>query len=420
MSAVTPKVGVVVEVLSSLHLCHASILWPELITKDDVHKVLSSDTSFVVQFTNGSVLTVRSHKSVKFTPGDQEFSIVGNRFISIRLALEAKASVVRSICSDLAIDIRSLSISSPYDVMCNKPLVVSCSSCSAVLSEVVTFDRLRQMPAADWDHAAEEWFCCAHGNAYDKLKPGAVAPKLNDCFFSDLYFLVKENVLSEARHSLDCNANAVCSKCNDIFGVKDTTGVKLWTHRIKWMNHAKNNSVVYSQNVGDILVTLIDNLSADSFGVNSRLVFIKPSTPKMFLYLAVMDINLTILVSPSESPSSKSTVPDCTVTASDDRDSKEIRKDRPKVNNSSKRNKPDIFDEGVAEVTLTKKGVIKVLFRLVTGESKETDGWGDDVNVHLFPCAESLFDALYGGLEGSAAGQSSACQGDMTIGYIHR
>ena len=403
------------EVLSSLHLCRITIRHPDDIHTSDVVRVTAHPNSLLVRFSDGNVLKVNTPKGVELTSGNPEFVISNGRYINVRLVLSEKSKMLRNIYSDLAGVIRSLTIKSPYDVLRAKDLVIACSGCDVLLSECVNFDRIREIPATHWEQSKEEWFCHGHGSAFDKLKPGAVAPKLRDCFFSDLYFQLKAEVLLDAHHRVDCQSNAVCFNCNNVFGVQEKDQVKLWTHRIKWLENTDARSLVYHSDEITLLVSLIDNLS-DTLAVNSRVVFTKHSTPKTFLYMCVMDVNLSVLTSQDARKATQDS-------------NKDIAENFMAVNisdgshlssTSHKKNKRCTFDEYKAEVIMEKCSVIKVLFKLVRGENEETSKWNDDVNVNVFQCSESLFDTVSGILADSAQDLEPIQGEQLTVGYIIR
>ncbi|KAF2366188.1 Ubiquitin-conjugating enzyme E2-binding protein [Trinorchestia longiramus] len=404
-------IPITVEVLSSLQLCNVHVLWPDVVEEADV-SVTTGKTHFLLKIKDNSEITVKCPKSVQFQCGDYKCSVVDGRKLCIRVALDTKACLMDSICSDLASDIRSLSLKTPYDVLQGTPLTVTCSSCGATVSESVQFDRIRQMPAADWNHASEEWFCCAHGAQNEMLKSGTVAPRLNDCFFSDLFFLVKREVLSD-KVRYDCEQNAVCRGCENIFGVQVESDVKLWTHRIIWVDSSDSTRVVYSQCEQDLMVTLIDHLSDDSFGANSRIVFVKPTKPPVYLYMAVIGTNLTLLRSTGMNSSANHKKVD---------EQSEIvcQGKRSRSGESEKRSRPNIIGKEDTQVLLKKLNVIKVSYKVVSGDSDETDQWADDVNVHLLHCAESFFDAILESITDSGIDLQPAVGSDELFGYIER
>lgn len=421
MSILTPagdamdQLLVTAEVLSSLNLCHVTVRWPDYLEEDasDALKIRCERGILIVTLGDGSQLRVNSVKGVEFADGEQRYTVSGGRYINVRLALTTKSSVVRSICSDLATDIRSLMIKGPYDCLRRRQLLIVCASCNAVVSNCVEFDRIREMPAANWDQSSEEWFCHGHGSAFDKLKPGTVTPKLRDCFFSDLFFQVKDEVLLESRYQTDCHANYLCCECNDVFGVKEKEHVKLWSHRVKWVANTDQREVLYSNDELGLLVTLIDNLSVDSFGVNSRIVLTKQSSNLVFLYMSVMDVNLTFLTST-----------DSLRTTKNDTNTQEKNEyasgKRSQSSACHKRSQKGMFEEGRCEVSLHKKSVVKVLYKLVLSETDETMSWADNVNVNVYACPESLFDTVYSWLVDSTQGLEAMADEKLSVGYIFR
>ncbi|XP_018023638.1 uncharacterized protein LOC108679519 [Hyalella azteca] len=401
-----------VEVLSSLQLCNVDIMWPEEVTDSDV-QVSTTKSQVLLSLQNGTIVALNCPKSVQLKSGAQMCTVVNNRRLNIRVALDTKACLLQSICSDLASDIRSLSLRTPYDVLEKCEVIASCCSCSTPVTQTLKFDRIRQMPASDWAHASEEWFCCAHGTENEALKSESVAPRQNDCFFSDLFFLVKQQVLS-GHVRYDCEDNAVCGGCENVLGVKVASDVKLWTHRVRWVKASDPTSVVYYQCEQDLMVTLIDHLSADSFGANSRIAFVKNSKPKTYLYLGVIDTNLTLLTSANDKKLLLNSTPeqsagDCISQGK-----------RGRSDDGTKRSRSCTLRDKDVQVHLTKQNVIKVSYKIVTGECDETERWGDDVNVHILNCAESFFDAALEGITESGVGPQPAIASGELFGYIKR
>ena len=220
--------------------------------------------------------------------------------------------------------------------------------------------------------------------------------------------------------------SCLCMKCYNACGWMENDDVKLWCHRVSWYDASKPKICVHESSGESLLLGLLDGLAEDTFGASSRVMLTKKSVSPAYLYLSVMDLNLTQLVSvlkdydlmltgAEKIDLEKSTSEVC----SESGGSK--RTNNSQSNVLSKNEGPSIKSSGTNSqvIQLHKQEVVKVFFRLMQAESAPTEELLRDTHVHVHECAESLFDSIYSNLVDSTLDGQMGVESEA-MGYISR
>ncbi|KAK7070366.1 hypothetical protein SK128_027272 [Halocaridina rubra] len=386
---------VLAEELPNIQVCNFYISWTGSLS---CQKVRSEKSSCVIEFDNDSLATLSLPNGTYLVPCELHYKQNGN-MVAVRAQMDETASLINSLGADLLSDAGVLFTTEPLqNVMVGQNITAQCKECHSQVYPNICFSRVLPLPSLDWDHSSEGWFCHLHGDDGKNLKPTSMIPGQDDCFYSELFFLLNDCYLEHM--SVDCNVNntILCKACRNSLGEHLKPSLKLWTHNIEWID--SNGQIAYSKNVSDILLRLFHNIDKDNFGVNCRIA-LKTQSPLMYLFLVTMNTNQKLLLSHLDSNNGG----DKTLTDV--------------VNGEQNSNKRTKQDKN-CDLKLRKVFAVKLLYQVKIGDDEETGLWQDDVDVHILPCCKSFFERVKSLLDMSSTLLPSDVRtvNNMIVGYI--
>nr|XP_053637308.1 E3 ubiquitin-protein ligase E3D-like [Cherax quadricarinatus] len=261
-----------------------------------------------------------------------------------------------------------------------------CKKCPNCVFTKVKFRRVMPLPSVDWDHSSENWFCHLHGEHGQKLKPASLQPQHDECFYTELYFLMHNSMMECINAKCD-DGMLKCSGCGTLLGENTDLLVKIWALNLKWLT--QQGEVIYDRNSSEILLSLFHSIDKDNFGVNCQLVLEVQTVPKKYMYMVTMNTNQKLLVS----------------------DVSNLTSCEPVVQKLCLEDK---------DISLKKIYAIKLLYLIKEGEDSQTGQWVDDIGVHIIPCSSLFFHEVKTMLENSTyfLPDNVKVIENMNIGYI--
>ncbi|XP_068248954.1 E3 ubiquitin-protein ligase E3D-like [Palaemon carinicauda] len=366
---------VLAEILPNIKVCNIYIISAngERCEKVDICK-----SECILEFEDKPTVTISLPRGTYLVPDVITDINQNGDTLFIRASLDENCSLISTLSAELGSNAGNFCINEPlHDIMIGKCISGHCKKCHHAFQKDVTFRRVLPLPSVDWDHSSEGWFCHVHGEESKNLKPASLVPNHDECFYSELFFLLNSSALDSMNvyHNDEDDGNDLkCSNCRDSLGEKGTSTLKLWTHSVKWIH--SNDTVLFSKSIESILDSLFENIDKDNFGVNCRLV-LSTGMPKVYLFMVTMNTNQKLLLSESHS---------------DD----DLLEDPEFSQGKRSRSGND------TDVNLRKRFAIKLLYKIKEDDDDESGSWQDDVNVHILPCSSSFFTDVRSLLESSS------------------
>ncbi|XP_037794674.1 E3 ubiquitin-protein ligase E3D-like [Penaeus monodon] len=413
---------VLVEVLPNIQACNLYITLPT--DRGPCLEITADKYLCIIKLRNGDGLTIKFPKGTSLVPGTVSKITQDGSHITARAQLDEKTSLLSTLSADLLSTVGpAISDTSPTfsEILKDSLVSAQCKQCRRVLLSDVRFRRVLPLPSVDWDQSSEGWFCHLHGSEGEKLKPSSLQPARDDCFYSELHFLVHKDTTVDCVSPNNNNCELACCGCQASLGVRSKQSVlKLWAHSLMWVR-SEDNQIVFGKDVSGILLSLIHNIDKDNFGVNCRLVLEvsheeEAAAEPEFLYLVTMNTNQKLLLPEKLALSG----------TSDKKYSLSVNSDKMEADNlasnksfpSEKR--PRVHQDDISEVILRRVYTIKLLYLFKRGQDDITGSWIDDVNVHILPCTRSFLLEVKAVLEASVACLPQAMRRveNMSVGYI--
>ncbi|XP_042864408.1 E3 ubiquitin-protein ligase E3D-like [Penaeus japonicus] len=408
---------VLVEVLPNIQACNLYITLPT--DKSPCQEITADKYMCVIKVRNGEDLILKFPKGTSLVPGTVSKVTQDDGHVTARAQLDEKTSLLSTLSADLLSNVGpAFSDCSPAfsEIPKDSPVTAQCKQCRRVLLSKVRFRRVLPLPSVDWDQASEGWFCHLHGSEGEKLKPSSLQPAIDDCFYSELHFLIHKDMALDCVSPKNNNCELRCCGCQSSLGVRSKqSGLKLWTHSLMWVR-SEDKQILFGKDVSGILLSLIHNIDKDNFGVNCRLVLKvshedEAATEPEFLYLVTMNTHQKLLLPEGLSLTGSSDRKYSAANEAGDLGGDEAfpSEKRPRV------------DQGdTSEVSLRRVYAIKLLYLFKRGEDDLTGSWVDDVNVHILPCSRSFLQEVRAMLEASAAclPKTMKTVESMSLGFV--
>ncbi|XP_045584023.2 E3 ubiquitin-protein ligase E3D [Procambarus clarkii] len=391
---------VLIEVLPNIQACNMYITLPPDTT---CQKILVDKSECSVELQDGNIVCLKIPRGTYLVSNSVTGITQVSNIITARAQISEMTSLITALGGNILNDGDTKFLDTELNTSLSGSLVSArCKKCLTYVFSNVKFRRVMPLPSVDWDHSSEDWFCHLHAEHGNKLKPTSLQPNPDECFYTELFFLVHSNLL-ECMNA-ECDDSIVkCSKCRVLLGEKANLSVKVWTLSLEWVT--QQDKTIYNRNSAEILISLFHNIDKDNFGVNCRLVLQAQTNPNKYLYMVTMNMNQKLLVS------------DISEFASCETMLQESYGDREGMHcNSSKK----LCLEKRKDISLKKIYAIKLLYLVKKGEDSQTGEWVDDINVHIIPCSISLLDEVKTMLEKSTyfLPDNVKTIENMNLGYI--
>lgn len=413
---------VLVEVLPNIQACNLYITLSA--DRGPCLEITADKYMCIVKLKNGDDLNIKFPRGTSLVPGTVSKVTQDGSHITARAQLDEKTSLLSTLSADLLSNIGPvISDSSPTfsEILKDSLVTAQCKQCRKVLLNDVRFRRVLPLPSVDWDQASEGWFCHLHGSEGEKLKPSSLQPASDDCFYSELHFLIHKDAAVDCVAPNDNKCELTCCGCQASLGVRSKeSALKLWAHSLMWVR-SEDKQILFGKDVSGILLSLIHNIDKDNFGVNCRLVLKvsqeeEAAAEPEFLYLVTMNTNQKLLLPEG---SSLSGILDKKYSVSGNfykMEADSLASDK----SFSSEKRPRVHQSDTSEVILRRLYTIKLLYLLKRGEDDLTGSWVDDVNVHILPCSRSFLLEVKDVLEASTACLPQAMRKveNMSVGYI--
>ncbi|XP_063866624.1 E3 ubiquitin-protein ligase E3D-like [Scylla paramamosain] len=368
---------VLMEVLPNIHVGNIYITLPE--TSESCRDVCVEKSRCVVQLQSDQEVCFNLPRGTCLKPDVVRSISQEGQVVTVRVQLDERTSLISTLASDLMNDSDLQTVVPLSSTLCNTELLGHCKQCEQQVFECVRFQRVLPLPSVDWEQASEDWFCHIHKEDGEKLKPASLQPEEDECFYTELFFLLHPKLMEYMEHAKPtCGPEINCAKCNTSLGVQLHQSVKMWTHNLVWRRERGN--IVHSTDISAIMLMLFQNIDKDNFGVNCRLVLQLPTVPRRYLYMVTMNTNQKLLI--------------C------EEDSKLFHTGGNEKENQCKENRPESVAtkrarrSGQTEMKLQAVFGVKLLYVEKEGDDEESGEWADSVHVHLIPCSDSFFTGV--------------------------
>ncbi|KAG0722446.1 E3 ubiquitin-protein ligase E3D [Chionoecetes opilio] len=393
---------VLMEVLPNIHIGNIYITLPEI--SDSCRDIVVEKSEFLMQLQSGQEVCLQLPRGMCLVPDAARSVNHEGQVVTVRVQLDEKTALINTLVADLMSDSDFQSgTEGMSSIPSNIVLSAHCKLCEHQVFECVKFQKVLPLPSVDWEQASEDWFCHIQKEDGDKLKPASLQPEEDECFYTELFFLLHCNLMDYLEHAKpNAGPELKCVKCNLSLGVQIHESIKMWTHNLVWKN--EEGDAVYSTDVSKIMLTLFRNIDKDNFGVNCRLVLQLSSVPKRYLYMVTMNTNQKLLISSEDLQLLHS-----------GRNEKDNREENLECA-AAKR----VRESGRSEVKLQAVFGVKLLYTEKEGEDEESGEWADSLHVHLIPCSDSFYKEVKSLLEAtnSCLPVNIRFVEKMKVGYI--
>ncbi|XP_071524932.1 E3 ubiquitin-protein ligase E3D-like [Panulirus ornatus] len=394
---------VLVEVLPNILACNMYIKVPD--NAGRCWNMLVSQSECIIELQNGMEILIKIPRGTSLVPNRIRGVIQEANIITARAQIDERTSLISVLSGDILSDTSTGCLNTQLSNAMEKSLVSAfCKQCQKPLCWNVKFRRVLPLPSVDWDQASEGWFCHLHADDSSKLKPPSLQPAPDECFYTELFFLIHNSMMGSL--NAVCDGNDIhCFGCKMPFGVKTNQSVKIWTHSIVWLQ--EHGEIIFNRNESEIMLSLFRNIDRDNFGVNCRIVLQVSTVPKKYLFMVTMNSNQKLLVSDA-SPFFTSE----TLLKGLNGQREGFHGDGAPAKRARMVDKKDVY--------LKKLYAVKLLYHVKEVEDIQTGEWFDDVHVHIIPCSNSFFQEVKSGLESSTRWlpESMRIIENMNVGYI--
>lgn len=394
---------VLVEVLPNIQACNMYITLPA--GAGDCENMTNNKMDCILKCENGNEMQLTLPRGTCLVPNSVAKMTQDAGIITLRLQIDERASLIGALSDDiLGSTGMCYTTAELTNTMTNTVISAQCKWCEKCVYENVQFRRVLPLPSVDWDQASEGWFCHLHTDDKQKLKPASLQPGHDECFYTELFFLV--DPLNLGGMSVECDGHSItCSQCKVSVGMKTAQSLKLWAHNLKWVK--QSGDTVFSRSTNEIILSLFQNIDRDNCGVNCQLVLETSTMPKKYLYMVTMNTNQKLFISNVMQTNIDKTHP-CESNG------------QTELSESGPPNYKRLRVEDKREVCLKKIYAVKVLYLLKEDEDSQTGAWVDDVNVHIIPCSDSFLQEVHALLQNFSCclPDSIRIVGDMCLGYI--
>lgn len=184
-------------------------------------------------------------------------------------------------------DMKKKSINSNPVIMKDVPYKIKCNNCLNELSNEHSFRRILPLPSENMEMS--DWFCHKHDDSNAEL---SLNPKICDCFYSNCYIHLNENVLKNVIKSE--NGVVVCKRCLFWLGLdmnKET--FQLWHNTINL--YSNTSELIASKALKDFNDT-VKKLIYESILGFTKFIFECQNTnsDKEYLSICIMEKSLRL------------------------------------------------------------------------------------------------------------------------------
>ncbi|XP_069952418.1 E3 ubiquitin-protein ligase E3D-like [Cherax quadricarinatus] len=376
---------VLVEVLPNIQACYMYITLPS--NNVFYQKISVGQSECSIELQDGRVILLKMSKGTYLVPNSATGVTQAANILTVRVQISERTSLISSLSGDILSDSSTKFLDTLLNTSLSDTLVSAhCKKCPNCVFTKVKFRRVMPLPSVDWDHSSENWFCHLHGEHGQKLKPASLQPQHDECFYTELYFLMHNSMMECINAKCD-DGMLKCSGCGTLLGENTDLLVKIWALNLKWLT--QQGEVIYDRNSSEILLSLFHSIDKDNFGVNCQLVLEVQTVPKKYMYMVTMNTNQKLLVS----------------------DVSNLTSCEPVVQKLCLEDK---------DISLKKIYAIKLLYLIKEGEDSQTGQWVDDIGVHIIPCSSLFFHEVKTMLENSTyfLPDNVKVIENMNIGYI--